>query len=386
MSDGTPLLLAQNRRLSAQEITRAVEISRTVGRLEESRAAYVAERQLDPAFCLPGGNYDGSESGKGPTEVFRRISRHLLENPEHFNRLRLFSFIFTGFSLLHYRRSHGVGQRLWEVLSLSDAEIDERLSDLVAASAGDNNFKIWHYQKPMTPDEALFVPPPICGEVGLDLNGVIVNHDTVAYQERLLLLHKIGLLEFLREKIDQDGVARVLEIGGGYGALARQIKQLLPQVAYTICDLPEAMYFSAPYLALALPELETHFANDAADSLDSAAAIHFVPNYAFPVVAPGKRFDLVINTLSMSELSPHQVQTYGAMISRAIGGTGLFFEQNYDNTPQGLINCKDHLPRHFLRRSRPKEAPFFLAQGEMDVWSNRSIQLPYRRAAPAPTP
>lgn len=88
----------------------------------------------------------------------------------------------------------------------------------------------------------------------------------------------------------------------------------------------------------------------------------------------------VINTLSMSEMSPHQVECYGEMISQMIGGTGLFFEQNQDNRSVGLIDCKSFLPRYFIRGRTIDPAPFPLSQGKVGLWSNRGFPFPYRPA------
>lgn len=365
-------LLSHNRRLSPAEIARAVSVLERVKAVQDARADYITQHQLDTAFCLPGGNF---LSDAGVIGRFRRVGQHLLARPEHLNRLRFFSMNFTGFSLLHNQRCEGMDAG--DVFTVSDAEADARLGTLIAPT---DYHKLWDYLRGLSPANILFIPPPICGEVGLDIGGIIVSHDTAVYQERITLLHHLGLLRFLQDRIAERGVARILEIGAGYGAVARQLKQMLPNVSYTICDLPEAMYFSAPYLALARPELDIRFATEAAADFDSLDAMHFLPNYALPVVAAKARFDLVINTLSMSEFSEHQVRTYGGLISQMIGGTGLFFEQNFDNTHAGMINCKNYLPAYFLRRTQITQPPFMLTQGPVDVWSNRNLRLPYGAA------
>src|SRR5205814_1338017 len=106
------------------------------------------------------------------------------------------------------------------------------------------------------PRHHVFVPPRRFGEIGHDINGVIVNYDTWAYQERIDLLHDSGALDRL------SPTARVLEIGGGYGALAYWFKQAYPGCAYAIVDLPECLLFSGLYLGL------------------SDVAFRAVPNYA----------------------------------------------------------------------------------------------------------
>jgi hypothetical protein len=97
---------------------------------------------------------------------------------------------------------------------------------------------------------------------------------------------------------------------------------------------------------------------------------------------------LVINTLSMSEMSEHQVRTYAVGISKLIGTHGAFFEWNQDNrhlvrknidrrvngndpmfnSTDGadvtLINCKDYLPEYFSTVRQIDD------EGRCHLWSN----------------
>jgi SAM-dependent methyltransferase len=193
-------------------------------------------------------------------------------------------------------------------------------------------------------------PPAKFGEIGWLIDGAIVNHDTVAYAERLALLYTSGLLDQLIQKPD----CRVLEIGGGYGALAYYLKQAIPQMTYYIVDIPESLVFSSIYLS-ALFE----------------SGIHFVPNYEFPQLANSAgQFDLVINTLSMSEMTEQQVVEYCSGIQKIIGDSGKFFEQNQDNRPVGFINAQNIIEQFFMTRTSlggPLLTPH-LEQGFANIW------------------
>ncbi len=77
----------------------------------------------------------------------------------------------------------------------------------------------------------------------------------------------------------------------------------------------------------------------------------FVPNTIDHEMADTNRpADMVINTLSQSELSDAQIHDYCQTISRIIGGTGIFFEQNHptdhqmpgDIPPMHLNNLKKY--------------------------------------------
>lgn len=228
-----------------------------------------------------------------------------------------------------------------------------------------------------TPMNLLFVPPTICGEIGTNINGIVVNHDTAVYQERLTLLGWLGVFRFLERRIASEGTVRILEIGGGYGALARQIKRIMPNVSYTICDLPASLYVLSAYLSVACPDLATHVVSEEEPGTEAIEAFHFLPNYALPVFARDYRFDLVINTLSLAEMTAEQVSRYGELVARMISGSGMFFEQNRDNTPVGGVNCKELLQRHFLRRNHLPLPPFSALQGRIDVWSHRAFELPF---------
>src|SRR5262249_30834400 len=93
----------------------------------------------------------------------------------------------------------------------------------------------------------------------------------------------------------------VLEIGAGYGFLASKFLQKFNS-KYIICDIPESLLFSGLYLALQ--------GRDVSLSMDSEVTL--VPNYWFDGIG---NVDLVINTLSMSEMSEYQVRVYAEGIS-----------------------------------------------------------------------
>ena len=87
-------------------------------------------------------------------------------------------------------------------------------------------------------------PPAKFGEVGWIVDGVLVNHNTAAYWERMAMLYRAGLLDHSAGNCLRPG-ARVLEIGAGYGALAWYIQEAAPGVRYTVVDLPETLVYSS---------------------------------------------------------------------------------------------------------------------------------------------
>ncbi|MEA3226268.1 MAG: hypothetical protein U9Q07_09985, partial [Planctomycetota bacterium] len=96
----------------------------------------------------------------------------------------------------------------------------------------------------LDPNGDLFVPEsPELGGFGHDLDGGLVNIDTLKFYESLIAMNKGGLLEPLQKQPDDRKV--VVEIGAGWGGFAYQMKTLLPDMCYVIIDLPQTMLFSA---------------------------------------------------------------------------------------------------------------------------------------------
>jgi hypothetical protein len=88
----------------------------------------------------------------------------------------------------------------------------------------------------------------------------------------------------------------------------------------------------------------------------------------------GANFDLVINTLSMSEMSEHQVRTYASGISKMIGNNGVFFEQNHDNRPHGMLDAKQVLRDYFRENMRiVPSTP--TVHGVANLWANRKLDF-----------
>jgi len=72
----------------------------------------------------------------------------------------------------------------------------------------------------------------------------------------------------------------------------------------------------------------------------------------------------------MSEMTEAQVHVYAEAIARMIGQTGVFFEQNQNNSAVGFIDCKDHIRDHipWSYRLRPRLAA--MTEGRANLWAN----------------
>ena len=358
------ILLRDNRRLSYAELNRAKAICEEALGWVRNRDAYLREQGVDPRFALPDANW----SYDSPNEFVRLFLRLAEADPQVLAHLRGLSQVFSGYNLYHVCAGFGLSASTMELTSDLDEVIEERLE-----KHNQQHLDDWREMTAGIPRRFLFSPPAMMGEVGHEIDGVIVNSDTCTYQERVNLIYSSGLGDWLDERLEMQGDLRICEIGGGYGALGHWFKQAYPAASYTIVDLPESLLFSRLYLSLTRPDLTT-----SAGVAPAKHGVRFVPNYmAEQLTEP---FDLVINTLSMSEMSEYQIKRYAALMKQHwLTDRGMFFEQNQDNRPGGLqcaeVVLKPEFPEHAnLRTLRGR-----VANGSPNVWSLAPIRLRSKR-------
>jgi putative sugar O-methyltransferase len=331
--------LDDQQRLTDEERATAMELAGWTRGLVENRDSRIAELRLDPQVWLPAANWDRSQP-------FYEAAYRLMcgENVEWLRMV----LPFTGFTLWSMARQ--------PVAPMPEIqEIERRLAEFAAAP--DQVTLDWCARlRQELPEHLRIGPPPRFGEVGWLVDGVIVNQDTAVYWERLAVLYRAGFLNRDANRgLTSD--SRILEIGSGYGGLAYYIQRAVPGVKYTALDIPESLVFAAIYLSVVNPD----------------AGTTFLPNYEFPrLVQEGVAFDLVINTLSMAEMTDEQVRAYCEGIRILIGDSGVFFEQNQDNRASGMLNARDIIREYFAKEELlggPGLTPF-LTQGWATLWSN----------------
>jgi hypothetical protein len=102
-----------------------------------------------------------------------------------------------------------------------------------------------------------------------------------------------------------------------------------------------------------------------------------VPNYM--AQALDEPFDLVVNTLSLGEMSVPQIETYAELIAeRWLATGGLFFEQNQDNRKVGLANAAEVLASYFRHQLIPERPPD-LIKGAPHIWATQRTTLHPRK-------
>jgi hypothetical protein len=281
---------------------------------------------------------------------------------EAIGQLRGYTQVFTGHHLYEGRRGLPIAQTL-----------EKYTDDVVAAALERYNppyIALWQQLTADLPCRCIVAPPYRFGEVGHEIRGIIVSHDTVAYQERVSLLSEAGIVSWLDRLAAERGEIRVLEIGAGWGALAYWFRRAFPNCSYSIIDLPECLLFSSLYLSLARPDLRTGWGAEPVPF-----GIRFIPNYqADSVTEP---FDLIINTLSMSEMSEVQVRHYVMLLKRYwMTEGGLLFEQNQDNRHLGFVCAREMLAEEFSSGKPLRVRGHELRKGVANLWSLGRIDLP----------
>jgi len=343
--------LSDNTEPDQLSLARARATGRAVIDAVNNRDAAIAAKGLDPRFALPDSNWR-DDSANDYIAAYKMLRS--LEWSE-IKYLRLRTQIYSGYSLLYM--THASGGRNTDPVP---SNFDERIPRFPPPQL----LVQWLGTTMGLPEKYVYKPKPMLGEVGWWVDGVLLNYDTVRYQERVTLLYHGGMMK----KLQRRNRVRILEIGGGYGALASAILSIFPSCEYWICDLPESLLFSALNLSLTQPASVNVY--DEAGGDDPGVVL--LPNYRFPeiVAGAGRSFDLVINTLSFAEMSEHQITQYASGIARLIGRSGVLFEQNQDNSSVGMVDCKQIIARHLHGRSTIAGVAFRPTTGVADVWWN----------------
>ena len=321
----------------------------------EERQAYVERNGVDPRFAYPDANWSF-----GGGNAFRGLFMRVASCEEAvIGQLRAFTQVFTGHHLYEVDRRRPMVE--------STAPYTDEVVAAALALRNGPYIEAWRRLTADLPLRFLVSPPARLGEVGHDIGGIIVNHDTFAYQERVSLLREGGVAALLDRLATTEGEIKILEIGAGWGGLASWIKRAFPNCSYTIIDLPECLLFSSLYLGLTRPDLRLGWGGEPVPF-----GVRFIANYAADALQ--EPFDLVINTLSMGEMSEVQVRHYIALLkAHWLAEDGLFFEQNQDNRHLGYLCAADILAEELPQRKRLMLPMHGLQKGVASLWSLRSV-------------
>jgi SAM-dependent methyltransferase len=218
----------------------------------------------------------------------------------------------------------------------------------VLGSGKDKLRRRWEGQTKNIPEKYIIQEPE--GGFGFRFGDRLISEDTLRYQMLVNALYQRGFLSLL----EADRWKYVLEIGGGYGALAHHLSSLATNTTYVIIDLPETLLFSAAYVSLHNPKANVYVYDprDFAEVLGSKKGLSaynfvFVPNYKLGELRALK-FDLVINQNSMGEMTASQVREYLDVIAEIC--TGEFYSFNLDRLSVNteLPSLSDALAKRFI--------------------------------------
>ena len=144
--------------------------------------------------------------------------------------------------------------------------------------------------------------------IGVDTQYGRLNSDILRYSVVLGDLMAAGLLS-------REAAPRVLEIGGGYGGLARLCLQFNPRIAYVLCDLEETLFIQGVFLTQVLGADKVRLGLPAAPE---PGLVHLVPQSRAEGLQ-ALRFDFAVNQQSMQEMTLQQVEHYCEILAKCAG-------------------------------------------------------------------
>ena len=137
----------------------------------------------------------------------------------------------------------------------------------------------------------------------------------------------------------------ILEIGGGYGALANKLKKLYSNSSIYLIDLPEAGLLQTYYLSSIYKE-KKFFLYDDFKKKENEINREYLENFDFVILPPWclkkitfkNYFDLIINTRSFMEIKFDEIKSYFDYIHKTIKSDGIFYNVNkYEKNTSGDI-------------------------------------------------
>ncbi len=175
--------------------------------------------------------------------------------------------------------------------------------------------KVVHLQKAF----GLFAPrEPLVRESPFSLPDGVIDYCGASLSSSLLW-HAAFLFRIQQVHAEESPPARVLEIGGGYGGLARLLLGRYPGLTYVIVDLPESIYYQYCYLGLNFPGLRILLLEDAGDWPGADLEV-----------------DLAVNTASLQEMSGRAAGYYTHLIEQRMK-VRRFYSVNYFIDEKGIF-------------------------------------------------
>lgn len=358
--------LTDNKNLSPEEYSRCLVLVDRVQQLYDSAEGYRDRHDLDRNLVFAGNEW---------ADMVPPTGMHFRTAYNDINYLRLHA-PFAGYHLLILDRldkrqfadnwgaelvaaigGHGVPNNIAEVVA-DRFNASDRLSHLIPEYLA-------HIKN--VPPRYIVRPPGVFGEIGIEVDGVLVNADVILCQSRINAMLSSGVLDKLDRDIASRGRARVLEIGPGYGSLAQALKDIFGNRLEYICvDLPSSLYYSSLYLSRTSDWEGCHVLLPG-EPAPNRFNFLFLANYMLEELAEALPIDLALNCMSFPEMSAAQVRHYGQLICRMLRPEGLVFDENAANRPHHT-DSKAILSEIFPVRRPVKSGALTTKDGVQDVW------------------
>lgn len=148
------------------------------------------------------------------------------------------------------------------------------------------------------------------------------------YLRCYVIAHRIKTLCFP----EKTKLARVLEIGGGTGHLARVLLTKFSIGQYVIFDIPETLVFSFSFLTLNFPDKKIVLFDGKNPHHEVKFADILLVPAPFAEQVPMEKYDLFVNTASMGEMRAESVRYWMYMVQNKLNIKCLFTLNRFLNT------------------------------------------------------
>jgi putative sugar O-methyltransferase len=365
--------LTKNTPLSAEDYAHCVALGQGLQALYDGAPAYIKQQDLDPEIFLPGNEW----AGIVPTSGLKFRADY-----NWINYLRLHA-PFAGFHMPILDRLDSGAKFPREgttefVTKLSAEGIPDDIAEQQRKRfpAGERlQHAIPEYLDHIRnmPSQYIVHTPRMFGEIGLEIDEVLVNPDVTLCQSRINALYCSGILDKLASDIERRGQARILEIGAGHGSLAYALQQIFGnRLEYVIVDLPSSLFYATMYLSVLGGRDRCHLL--AADAAPPEHFLYlFIANHLFERAIPHLgHIDLAINCMSFPEMSAAQIRYYGQAIKCLIGDDGVLFEENAALAPHHT-DCKAIFEKIFPHHLHITSQTVTTKNWCQDIWATRDI-------------
>ena len=187
---------------------------------------------------------------------------------------------------------------------------------------------------------------------GYYLNNKLINRDIVRYQSTISNFVTSGLLEYYSNLSKARSVV-IVEIGGGYGGMAYQLRQYIENTSYILIDLPESLYMAGCFLTMTHPDLSIAVLTQ--ELLDRDKDIlSLLDQYDILLIpeslaqhATEIENDLFINMLSFQEMTEKTVREYAKFGSNSCKGYLYNVNSTKHQCNNELISVEEILAEYF---------------------------------------